>query len=123
MSSRREDQTQLLAASLSLTVLLSGLDMKHGAISLSMGSCHYRHLICTHCNENPIKVFLFWELRGLSRNFHIHVSVSNYLFPGSVHIFDCSKIDRPILEKYINLSHIYMSAGIGRQNIIILFWK
>jgi hypothetical protein len=30
-----------------------------------------------HCNENPIYVFLFWELRGLSPNFHIHVSVSD----------------------------------------------
>ncbi len=29
------------------------------------------------CNENPIYVFLFWELRGLSTNFHIHVSVSD----------------------------------------------
>jgi hypothetical protein len=34
-----------------------------------------------HCNENPIYVFLFWELRGLGPNFHIHVSVS--IFPGS----------------------------------------
>ncbi len=24
-----------------------------------------------HCNENSIYVFLFWELRGLSPNFHI----------------------------------------------------
>jgi hypothetical protein len=30
-----------------------------------------------HCNENPIHVFLFWELLGLSPNFHIHVSVSD----------------------------------------------
>jgi hypothetical protein len=30
-----------------------------------------------HCIENPIYVFLFWELRGLSPNFHIHVSVSD----------------------------------------------
>ena len=30
-----------------------------------------------HCNENPIYVFLFWELRGLSPNFHIHVYVSD----------------------------------------------
>jgi hypothetical protein len=30
-----------------------------------------------HCNENSIYVFLFWELRGLSPNFHIHMSVSN----------------------------------------------
>jgi hypothetical protein len=32
---------------------------------------------CIHCNENPIYVFLFWELRGLSPNFHIQVSESN----------------------------------------------
>jgi hypothetical protein len=31
--------------------------------------------IIGHCNENPMYVFLFWELRGLSPNFHIHVSV------------------------------------------------
>jgi hypothetical protein len=34
--------------------------------------------IASHCNENPIYVFLFWELRGLSPNFHIHVSVSDF---------------------------------------------
>jgi hypothetical protein len=28
-----------------------------------------------HCNGNPIYVFLFWKLRGLSPNFYIHVSV------------------------------------------------
>ncbi len=26
-----------------------------------------------HCNENPIYVFLIWELRGLSPNFHIRM--------------------------------------------------
>jgi hypothetical protein len=30
-----------------------------------------------------------------------------YIFPGSVHIFPCSRISRPILEKYINHSQIY----------------
>jgi hypothetical protein len=40
-----------------------------------------------HCNENPIYVFLFWELRGLNPNFHIHVSVSAYIFPGSATYF------------------------------------
>ncbi len=34
-----------------------------------------------HCNENPIYVFLFWLLRGLSPNFHIHVSVSDLYIP------------------------------------------
>jgi hypothetical protein len=33
-----------------------------------------------HCKENPINVFLFWELLGLSPNFHIHVYVSDLYF-------------------------------------------
>ncbi len=40
-----------------------------------------------HCNENPIYVFLFWELRGLSPNFHIHVSVSD-LYMGTTQFLD-----------------------------------
>jgi hypothetical protein len=40
------------------------------------------------CNENPIYVFLFWELRGLRPNFHIHVSVSDlYISRIGPHIF------------------------------------
>jgi hypothetical protein len=35
----------------------------------------------THGNENPIYVFLFWELCGLSPNFHIHVSASDLYIP------------------------------------------
>jgi hypothetical protein len=31
-----------------------------------------------HCNENSIHVFLFWELRGLSPNYHIHLAVSDF---------------------------------------------
>jgi hypothetical protein len=34
-----------------------------------------------HCKENPNYVFLFWELRGLSPNFHIHVPVSDLNIP------------------------------------------
>ncbi len=34
-----------------------------------------------HCKENSIYVFLFWELRGLSSNFHIHVSVGDLYIP------------------------------------------
>jgi hypothetical protein len=42
----------------------------------------------THCNENPIYVFLSWELRGLSPNFDIHVSMSDLYMPRiSPHIF------------------------------------
>ncbi len=32
-----------------------------------------------HSKENHIYVFLFWQLRGLIPNFHIHVSVSDLL--------------------------------------------
>jgi hypothetical protein len=41
-----------------------------------------------HCKENPIYVFLGKELRGLSPNFHIHVSVSDLYIP---------TIDLPVL--------------------------
>ncbi len=34
-----------------------------------------------HGNENPIYVFLFWELRSRSPNFHIHVSVNDLYIP------------------------------------------
>jgi hypothetical protein len=41
-----------------------------------------------HYYENPIYVFLFWELRGLSPSFHIHVSVSDlYISRIGPHIF------------------------------------
>ncbi len=45
----------------------------HGAAYLSW--------LLLHWNENPIYVFLFWELRGLSPNFLIHVSVSDLCIP------------------------------------------
>jgi hypothetical protein len=42
----------------------------------------------SHCNENPIYVFLFWVLRGLSPNFHIYVSMSDLYIPRiGPHIF------------------------------------
>ncbi len=45
-------------------------------------------VFCVHCNENPTNVFPEKELRGLSPNFHIHVSVIDLYIPriGS-HIF------------------------------------
>jgi hypothetical protein len=61
-----------------------------------------------HCKENPFYVFLFWELRGLSRNFHIHVSLSHLYIPRIDPHVPCSRIGRQILEIYcINLSQIY----------------
>jgi len=34
-----------------------------------------------HCNENPIYGYLFWELRGLSPNYNILVSLSDLYIP------------------------------------------
>jgi hypothetical protein len=49
---------------------------------------HYLTMEQLHWNENPIYVFLFVELRGLSPNFHIHVSVSDLYIPRiGPHIF------------------------------------
>ncbi len=70
--------------------------------------CHLLFFVYMHCKENPIYVFLFWELCGLSPNFHIHVSVSDCFIPKSVHIFPCSRIGRPILEIYKSLADIWM---------------
>ncbi len=63
-------------------------------------SSPYRLPVCPHCKINPIYAFLFCELCGLSPNFHIHESVWDLycIFPGLVHIFGGSKIDRQILE-------------------------
>jgi hypothetical protein len=48
----------------------------------------YEKISTVHSNENPISVFLFWELRGLSSNFHIHMSVSDLYIPrNGPHIF------------------------------------
>ncbi len=64
----------------------------------------------SHCKENPIYVFFFWELRGLSPNFQIHVSVSDLFIPriGPHTVFGCSKIDRKILEIYKSLTDIWV---------------
>jgi hypothetical protein len=58
-----------------------------------------------HCNENHIYVFLFWKLRGLSRNFHIHVraSVSDLYIPKIGPHISCSKIGRSIVGLYKSL--------------------
>jgi hypothetical protein len=60
-----------------------------------------------HCYENPIYVFLFWELRGLSPNFHIHVSVSDLYIPRIGPHISCSKIGILILGIHINRSQTH----------------
>ncbi len=66
---------------------------------------HTLHFCCRlHCNENPIYIFHFWELRGLSPNFHIHVSVSDLYIPMIVPHISSSRIGRPIVGIYKSLT-------------------
>ncbi len=61
-----------------------------------------------HCNENPIFVFLFWELGGISCNFHIHVSVSDLCIPRIGPHISYSRIGRSIVGIYKSLTDTWM---------------
>ncbi len=56
-----------------------------------------------HCAENPIYAFPEMKLRGLFPNSYIPVSDSDLYIP--------------------RIGHRYINVEIGKQNIIILFWK
>jgi hypothetical protein len=65
-----------------------------------------------HCNENPVYVFLFWKLRGLSPNIHINVSVSDLYIPRiGLHIV--LQQNRHIDYGNILIVHRHMNAEIG----------
>ncbi len=55
--------------------------------------------------ESPIYVYRFWELGGLSPNFHIRVSMSDLYIPRIGLHFPAEQADRS--WKYVNLSQIY----------------
>jgi hypothetical protein len=56
-----------------------------------------------HCNGNSVYIFLFWELRGLSPNFHI-LSVNDlYISRIGPHI-SSSRKGRPIVGIYNSLT-------------------
>jgi len=74
-----------------------------------------------HCSENPIYVFPEKELRGLSPYFHAFICLwAIYIFPGSVHIFSCSrKADR---SGNMEIAHSHMNVEIRSEAAQILFW-
>ncbi len=49
--------------------------------TVSSNESELKHVSSVHCNGNSVYIFLFWELRGLSPNFHMHVSVSDLYIP------------------------------------------
>jgi hypothetical protein len=70
-----------------------------------------------HCKEPiPIskQIFLFWELRCYSPNFHIYLSVSDLYIPGIDLPILLQEICGPILGIYIS-RHRLMNAEIGTK--------
>ncbi len=75
----------------------------------------------SHCNGNSVYIYLFWEYRGLSTNFHIHVSLSDLYIPRiSLHI-SSSRTGRPTVGIYNSLTD--MNLEIGTEAPIFLFWE
>ncbi len=101
----------------------------HIIVYLDKSSCHFRYCFCPertklhhqvwylHCNENPIYVFLFWELQGLSPNFHIYVSVSDFYIPRMDPQISWSKIGRSIVGINKSLTDTWMwKLGLWPRN-------
>jgi hypothetical protein len=75
-----------------------------------------------HCNENPIYIFLFGELRGLGPYFHIHVFVIDLHIPRISPDIFCSRIGRSICGN-IYISHSPTNVEIGTVAAQFLFWE
>ncbi len=71
---------------------------------------HNSPIVILHCNKNPIYVFLFWELRVLSNNFHSHVPVSDLYIPrkDQCTYFLQQRIGKSIVGIYKSLTYTWM---------------
>ncbi len=61
-----------------------------------------------HCKGNSVYIFLFWELRGLSPNFYIHVSVSDLYIPRIGSHISSSRNGSSIVGIYKSLKDTWM---------------
>jgi hypothetical protein len=82
----------------SYVTITGQIQTRHNGTSLEQNNLH--------CNENSIYIFLSWELRGLSLNFHIHVSVSDLYIPRIGPYIFLQQKNRPILEIYKFLTDV-----------------
>ncbi len=62
-----------MSQNFSYVTITGQIQTRHNGTSLEQNNLH--------CNENSIYVFLSWELRCLSPNFHIYVYVSDLYIP------------------------------------------
>ncbi len=68
-------------------------------------------ILPTHYNENSIYVSFFWELRGLSPNFHAHSCVCErfiYSQDLSTYTIFCSRTGRSIVWIYKSLTYTWI---------------
>jgi hypothetical protein len=78
---------------------------------------------CTvHCNGNSVYIFLSWELRGLSPNFHIHVSVSDLYIPRIGPHMHFLQQKRQTHRGSIQFALRHMNVEIGTETLIFLFF-
>jgi hypothetical protein len=94
---------------------------KDSAAAASALTC-LGHVYTVHCRENLIYVFLEKELRGLSHNFHSHLSVSDLYIPTfgpSIYL----QQNRQTVQKNIKIAHRNMNAGIGTVTVQFLSWE
>ncbi len=61
-----------------------------------------------HCKGNSVYIFLFWELRGLSPSFYIHVPVSDLYIPRIGPHISYSRNGSSILGIYNSLPDTWM---------------
>jgi hypothetical protein len=75
-----------------------------------------------HCTEKSIYVLPEMKLHGIVPNTYIHIYVSDFYIP-RIGLPIWLQQNRPTNSGNIEIAHRYVIVEIGRQNIIILFWK